>query len=167
MSHALEIGITGDADGWAAALPAVETVVRRAATAAWSAGGGDRNADGAEISVMLTDDASMAALNGQFRGKDSPTNVLSFPADDPGAPGRRRLLGDVVLALETLVDESRDRGRPLAEHVSHMVVHGVLHLLGYDHETDRDAATMEALEIRTLAGLGIADPYILADAPTG
>lgn len=165
MSHRLDIEISYDAEAWATALPAVEVIVHDAATAAWISGGGDERAvEGAEISVMLTDNASIAALNRKFRSKDNPTNVLSFPADDPGAPGRRRLLGDVVLAFETLRDEAREQDKALADHVSHMVVHGVLHLLGYDHKTNDDAAIMEELETRILAGLGVADPYVLATA---
>lgn len=167
MSHALDIEIGCDAGAWTDALPAVEAIVRRAATAAWVSGNGEQGAEGAEISIMLTDNASITALNEKFRGKNGPTNVLSFPADDPGAPGRGRLLGDVVLAFETLRDEAREQGKTLADHASHMAVHGVLHLLGHDHETREDAAAMEGLEIRVLAGLGVADPYILAEAPAG
>lgn len=167
MSGTVEIAINRDSEAWLVALPAVEAVVRRAGAAAWMAGIDGQDEEDAEISVMLTDNAVIAALNRKYRGNDGPTNVLSFPADDAGAPGRAKLLGDVVLALETLLDESRDQGRLLSDHVSHMVVHGVLHLLGYDHATDHEAGAMEALESRILAGLGIADPYLSAEAPVG
>ncbi|MGV1014358.1 MAG: rRNA maturation RNase YbeY [Methyloceanibacter sp.] len=110
-----------------------------------------------EISIVLTDDAEMRTLNRTWRGKDAPTNVLSFPADDAvRGPG---FLGDVVLAYETTLNEARDGNLPLADHVSHLVVHGVLHLLGLDHGEDGEAERMEALERNALAALGIADPY--------
>ena len=159
MSRGLTIDISRTSDGWDSALPDTETVIRRAAESAWESGSaGDRSAD-AEVSVALADDALVRKLNRDYRGKDRPTNVLSFPAEDSGAPGRARLLGDVVLALETVRREAADRSKPLADHVSHLVVHGMLHLLGRDHETETQAAAMEALEIEILAGLGVADPY--------
>ena len=114
---------------------------------------------------MLTDDAAVRALNAQWRGKDRPTNVLSFPAATPDEIARARaggpplLLGDVVLALETCRREAAEQGKPLADHVAHLVVHGVLHLLGHDHEDDAEADRMERLETAILAELGIADPY--------
>jgi len=110
-----------------------------------------------ELTIVLTDDAEMQALNRQWRGKDAPTNVLSFPAGDaPGEPGS---LGDVVIAFETAAKEAEDENISLADHVSHLVVHGVLHLLGFDHMQDDEAERMEDLERRGLASLGIADPY--------
>lgn len=122
---------------------------------------------GCEVSVELTDDASVQRLNSQWRGRDRPTNVLSFPqwddgdfaAGHPHPPGLPVPLGDVVLALETCAAEAGAADRPLAAHVCHLVAHGVLHLLGHDHQ-DPDAATaMEALERRILAALGHPDPY--------
>ncbi|AWM88792.1 rRNA maturation RNase YbeY [Microvirga sp. 17 mud 1-3] len=138
-------------------LPDAEALAQRAAEAAAAV------ADGAEedleVSVMLTDDESIRTLNRQWRGKDKPTNVLSFPApEQPGLEGPRHL-GDIALAYETLVREAEEESKPLADHFAHLVVHGVLHLLGYDHETDEEADVMEALEVKALAGLGIADPY--------
>ncbi|WP_083238968.1 rRNA maturation RNase YbeY [Methyloceanibacter superfactus] len=110
-----------------------------------------------EITIVLTDDAEMRTLNRDWRGKDAPTNVLSFPAGDaPGEPGP---LGDVVIAYETAAKEAADDKLTLADHISHLVVHGVLHLLGFDHMQDDEAERMEALERRGLASLGIADPY--------
>ncbi len=110
-----------------------------------------------ELTIVLTDDAEMRSLNRQWRGKDAPTNVLSFPAGDaPGEPGP---LGDVVIAYETAVKEAEDGNLAFADHVSHLVVHGVLHLLGLDHMQDDEAERMEDLERRGLASLGIADPY--------
>lgn len=157
MSPHLVIDIRREAPGWASAAPAIETVIRRAARAAWSAG--QSEAGGAELSIALVDDAAMRRLNNEWRGKDQPTNVLSFPAgDNTGAPGCPVLLGDVVLALETTTREAAGL-RSLGDHVSHLIVHGVLHLLGRDHEAPAEAEAMEALETEILAGLGIADPY--------
>ncbi len=112
-----------------------------------------------EASVMLTDDAQIRELNRTWRGKDKPTNVLSFPApEQPGLDGPRHL-GDIALAYETLVRESEEESKELAHHFAHLIIHGVLHLLGYDHEVEAEADIMEALEVKALATLGIADPY--------
>lgn len=117
-----------------------------------------------EVCVALSNDAQVAELNASYRGKAAPTNVLSFPAV-PMLPveGEPRFLGDVVLALETMQREAADLELPLAHHMQHLVVHGLLHLLGYDHETDEEAQAMECLEVRILARLGIADPYAAAE----
>lgn len=117
-----------------------------------------------EICVVLTNDARSAALNKTWRGKDAPTNVLSFPAAPQTEPMSERasedsVLGDVVLAFETITREAAEQGKVFRNHVTHMVVHGVLHLLGYDHENDEEAGQMERLERRILADLEIADPY--------
>nr|WP_245593605.1 rRNA maturation RNase YbeY [Azospirillum halopraeferens] len=124
----------------------------------------------AELSVVLADDALVHRLNREYRGKDKPTNVLSFalteaegPDPDPAAP---TLLGDVVLARETVEREAAAQGKSAADHLVHLVVHGTLHLLGYDHEEDAQAEAMERLEVTVLAGLGIADPYA-SDSPDG
>ena len=110
--------------------------------------------------VALACDAQVHSLNKQFRGQDKPTNVLSFPRGLDMIHTRSEVeLGDVILAEETLVREAGELGIPLDHHFRHLVLHGLLHLLGYDHETDEDAAEMEALETRILAGLGIPDPY--------
>jgi probable rRNA maturation factor len=111
-----------------------------------------------EISVALADDVTVQALNRDWRGKDYPTNVLSFPAPRTKVPGPRPL-GDIALAYETVARESRDENKPFADHAVHLLVHGTLHLLGYDHESDGDAAVMEALEVEALARVGVADPY--------
>jgi probable rRNA maturation factor len=113
----------------------------------------------AEISVLLTDDAHVRELNRQWRAQDKATNVLSFPAPEQhGQPGPRHL-GDIALAFETLVREADSESKTLADHFSHLVVHGAFHLLGYDHELEAEAEIMEALEVKALAALGIADPY--------
>lgn len=123
----------------------------------------DRFAMAASACVAFTDDAEVQRLNRRFRGQDKPTNVLSFPAapQPPGmaAPDDPRHLGDVVLAAGTVTAEAHGLRIPVRDHVQHLIVHGVLHLLGHDHETDTDAEMMEALETRLLATLGVADPY--------
>lgn len=106
-----------------------------------------------EISVVLSNDASIQVLNKIYRGKDKPTNVLSFPQDDPV------LLGDIILALETLQREADEQQKPLEGHFQHLLVHGLLHLLGHDHETDEEAAEMEGLEIKICKTLGLPSPY--------
>ncbi|MDH3228656.1 MAG: rRNA maturation RNase YbeY [Alphaproteobacteria bacterium] len=163
MTGGLTIDVSAVSGAWESVLPEVESVVRQAAGSAWKAGNVGPAADGAEVSVALADDATMRRLNRDYRGKDMPTNVLAFPAGDRGAAGRPRLLGDVVLAFETIRREAAERSKPLADHVSHLVVHGMLHLLGRDHETDVQAAAMETLEIAILAGLGVTNPYAAVD----
>ena len=114
------------------------------------------------VDVTLADDDAQQALNRTWRGKDSPTNVLAFPAADPSVPvppGAPLLLGDVVLAFETVCREAAEQHKPFADHLRHLVVHGVLHLLGYDHIDATDAAHMEAREIAVLAELGVPNPY--------
>lgn len=116
-----------------------------------------------EVSVLLTEDAHQKKLNAEYRGKDSSTNVLSFPsgeAVDAVFPAELAMpLGDITMALETVEHESAAGGLSFADHFCHLLVHGMLHLAGYDHETDNDAEQMEALEIEILAGLGVENPY--------
>lgn len=116
--------------------------------------------EGCELGVTFTGDAAIRALNAQWRGKDKPTNVLSFPAFPVsiGAP-LPPMLGDIVLAFETVAREAREEGKPFTDHLAHLVLHGFLHLVGHDHETDMEAEHMEAAERRILAALAIPDPY--------
>lgn len=138
------------------------------AVAAALAGAGAALGDGpVEVSVRLTDDAEMQRLNSDYRGKDKPTNVLSFPMHGPdvlagwAASGETDLLlGDLALGHETVVREAAEKGIAIEAHVMHLIVHGTLHLLGHDHLDDPSAEAMEALETRILAGLGIEDPYL-------
>ncbi len=130
---------------------------RRAALAALAACGSE-DARGCAVTLFLSEDREMRALNDRWRGRDRPTNVLAFPSG-ARAPGGRLMLGDVVLAFETIEREATSARTPLADHLSHLVVHGVLHLMGYDHAKPAEARAMEAEEVRVLAGLGIADPY--------
>ncbi len=160
----LSIAIAEQDPSWSKLAPDAPKVRRRAArrafTAATQAGWrGSRVAH--EVSFMLTDDRRMRELNRAYRGKDKPTNVLSFAAldDERPAPGMPWLLGDVVLASGVIAREAKDQAKTLEQHLSHMAVHGMLHLLGYDHDDHADAEAMEALEIAALAKLGIANPY--------
>jgi probable rRNA maturation factor len=112
----------------------------------------------AELSILLTDDAEQRELNGQWRGKDTTTNVLSFPQIEPFGPVTG-LLGDITLARETLIREAKEQGVTFEAHFTHLVVHGFLHILGYDHLTDEEALHMEGLETQILASLGVENPY--------
>lgn len=111
------------------------------------------------LSIRIVDTEESAALNGQYRHKQGPTNILSFPV--PAESQQAGLLGDLAICAPVVTREATEQHKPLPHHWAHLVVHGVLHLLGYDHEKPRDAKTMETLEIRILAGLGIQDPYSL------
>lgn len=113
-----------------------------------------------ELSILFTGDAASRRLNAEWRGKDRPTNVLSFPAMPVGADGSLPpMLGDIVLAAETIRREAEDEGKPFEHHLAHLLVHGILHLLGHDHEDGAEAESMEATERRVLARLAIPDPY--------
>ena len=148
---------------WTRALDDPEAVARRAASAALAVGGAP---SAAVVSLALADDETLRRLNREHRGKDRPTNVLAFPDGGRAGPepGAALLLGDVVVAIETATAEAARDGRTVADHLAHLVVHGVLHLLGYDHEDDGAAVEMEALERRALSRIGIADPYAPAPA---
>lgn len=167
------VDVLVESDRWSAALPDVESLVHRAAQAVLSAA--PDLPGNAELSVLLSDDANIRRLNRDYRDSDSATNVLAFSNDDPAngrvggrvggpvsgamADPRPTLLGDVVIAFETTAREAADQKKPLSHHVSHLLVHGVLHLLGYDHDEATAASGMEDLERAILAGLGIPDPY--------
>ncbi len=163
----VEIDLTEPSPLWRRALPEAGRVCERAARAALAGAGSPRRQ--AELAIVLADDGLVRMLNRDWRGRDAPTNVLSFAAGEggPAPPDAPLLLGDVVLAFETVAAEARAQGKPLADHLAHLVVHGVLHLLGFDHEIAAEARRMEALETRVLAGLGVADPYRLPEASRG
>ena len=137
---------------WTDALPDAEALVLDIAEATLASEG----AVGEGVSLLLTGDDAVRDLNRRFRQQDKPTNVLAFPT--PQNP--ERFLGDVALAYGVCAREASEQGKPLAHHLQHLVAHGVLHLLGYDHETDAQAAEMEGLERAVLAGRGIPDPYL-------
>ena len=153
----LALTIVREDGDWTGMEP-LETAIRGSAAALASHPACER-ARGAEASVALASDARVRALNGTYRGKDAPTNVLSFPFQDPpGASSEESYLGDVVLAAETVRKEAQERGIPPLHHVQHLVVHGLLHLLGYDHESEAEADEMERVEAEILGKLGI-DPF--------
>jgi len=184
------IEVEVEVEAWAADLPEVEQIVERAALAAvsspplWGRGKGEggvgatwagsRQEDGdlrpphphpltpspqggGGIAILLTSDQAIREINARFRGRDTPTNVLSFPAPESARPH----LGDIALAHGVCAREAEAQHKPLAQHVMHLTVHGVLHLLGYDHESDAEAEVMEGLERTILARLGVPDPYAL------
>ena len=139
-----------DSNGWTEALPEAAAVAERAAHAALGTVEGD-------VVLLLAADEAVQDLNQRFRDKDRPTNVLSFPAAESAFPH----LGDVVLGYAYCAAEAEAQGKTLSDHLSHLVVHGVLHLLGRDHEDDAEAEEMEAEEREILAALGVADPYAI------
>lgn len=138
---------------WLRSLPHAAELARTAAEAALEGW------DGEDLVILLADDEAVRDLNARFRGRDVPTNVLSFPA----ASNAEGHLGDIALASGVCVREAGEQGKPLADHLRHLVIHGVLHLLGYDHTGDAQAERMEALERDLLASLGVADPYAFGD----
>jgi probable rRNA maturation factor len=154
----LNVGVSVEAGGWPSE-DGLEDIAWRAIGAAL-AELGISPPDGCELSLVFTDDENIRELNAEWRGKDKPTNVLSFPAfpaakGDPLPP----MLGDIVLAFDTVEREAQDEGKPFEAHLAHLIVHGFLHLLGYDHEAEEDAEKMEGAERRILARLAIPDPY--------
>ncbi len=147
--HSLEVEIVGGSPIWRGHEEALSRALEAAAV---------EEGAGGTVSLLLGDDAAIAALNAQFRGKEGPTNVLSFPAARPlGAADA--FLGDIALAAETIAEEANFQGKLFEHHAAHLVVHGFLHLLGYDHQKPAEAETMEARERAILASLGIQDPY--------
>ena len=151
-------------EAWLTKVPDAEELCARVATVTLGAAATlvDLPAERLEVSLLLTDDSQVRELNRDYRGQDKPTNVLSFAAldsDSPIPPDGPILLGDVIIARETAEREATDEDKTLVHHLSHLVVHGVLHLLGYDHNEDDEAEEMESLERSVLAGLGVPDPY--------
>ncbi|QGM99730.1 rRNA maturation RNase YbeY [Methylocystis parvus] len=151
----MEIDINLAAEAWDS-LNGLEALTRDAIKASLAESGA-RLVEGCEISVTFCDDAEIHDLNAEWRGKDQPTNVLSFPT--PGPLAARPLLGDIVIAYETVAGEAAEQEKTLRDHTAHMVIHGFLHLIGYDHETAAEAEEMESLERRIASRLGLRDPY--------
>lgn len=170
------IDLVVEEQAWEHYLPDLENLAETAAGLALDAAG--LNAAQWMICILACGDARIAELNREFRGRPTPTNVLSWPAfalapERPGAippappvptDGPPRPLGDVAIALQTTRREAAERAIPLKDHVIHLILHGCLHLLGFDHETEADAETMEGIEARALARIGVADPYLRSDA---
>lgn len=176
-NNAIDIAVSQPCSAWSEALPSAEELCLRTVGAALKT----RPLEGVvEVSLVLADDAFIQKLNRDYRGKDAPTNVLSFaPGDEHGdehgaghgngheprrPDGSPLMLGDVVVAFETAASEAEREGKSLADHLCHLVAHGTLHLLGHDHQNDDEAGRMEQLEIEILSGLGINNPYP-PDAP--
>lgn len=154
----VQVDVEVESDGWSA-LGDPGGLCRGAVEAALAAAPGRPEGD-LSVAILLADDEGVRELNRVWRRQDKPTNVLSFPAPDlPAPPGRPRPLGDVALAFETVAAEAAAEGKRLGDHLAHLVVHGVLHLLGHDHLDDPEADRMEAVEAEALARLGIANPY--------
>jgi probable rRNA maturation factor len=165
----LRTAVRVDHERWQSDIPEVSRQCRKAVRSAWAVG--RKALDGAhpfsgklqgpvEVSVLLSSDAVVRGLNRDHRGKNNATNVLSFPGEtDTAVPGAEILMGDIILAWETVESEAKKTGKSVTNHMMHLVVHGVLHLLGYDHDSENDATTMERLEVNSLARLGLPDPY--------
>ncbi len=170
-SRFLNLEVTIRDPRWRQVVPDAETLVAQAARATLSMAhcGLGRHSCAIEASLTLADDALLRDLNHRYRGQDKPTNVLSFPADDDAAWPRSdnreenappTLLGDVVIGRQTALREAEDQDKAVRDHLCHLVVHGMLHLLGYDHEKDPEAEEMERLEVEILSTLGVGDPYL-------
>jgi len=152
------IDITTEFEDWSTS-PDITDMIKTAAHAAVFGCEEDLKSR-AELSILLTSDEAIQQLNSDYRGQDKPTNVLSFSGElDTAAKGRSLLLGDVVLSYQTILSEAQSQGKSFEAHVSHLIVHGVLHLLGYDHENEETAHDMELVEIEILKGIGIDNPY--------
>ncbi|MCF8495271.1 MAG: rRNA maturation RNase YbeY [Alphaproteobacteria bacterium] len=149
----MDIDISPLCEHW----PDIEASIRRALEAVFAHLPEDSEKESDSISIVLADDALVRSLNKQYRHKDKPTNVLSFPQDDGES------LGDVILAYETVAREAGEQEKSFHDHALHLAVHGTLHLLGFDHQTEEDAGAMESLEIKILAKLGIKNPYEFHD----
>ncbi len=171
------IDVMIDSELWSS-QPDAEAVVRRAVAAAVDEGSRldasehdvsrkplhtFRHRAAGELAIVLTDDSAIRALNRDWRGMDKPTNVLSFPGGGNAPDDEAPHLGDVIIAYETTAREAQEEGKSLADHLTHLTVHGYLHLLGYDHETDGEAEAMERLESVILARLGVPDPYAVRE----
>lgn len=169
-SASVAIEVIAESAEWLTAVPGAERVCERAAAAAF--GAVRPKTKGAEASVILSDDARVRRLNNAYRGRDEPTDVLSFPIAGEGGtvlsstPSQPVLLGDIVIAFETTASGAAAWDKPLSDHLSHLVVHGMLHLCGYDHLAEAEAREMERLETRILAGLGVSDPYLAGEYPS-
>lgn len=156
----VRVVVSVDDDRWNDQMPDADFIHRLVAQSLLA---GTGRVDDCEVSVVLSNDQHIQILNAQYRGKDKPTNVLAFPVggeDMPGIEGMPLLLGDVFLAFETLVTEAQDQQKDFLSHAAHLLVHGVLHLCGYDHQDARESEEMEMLEVEILKKFDIADPYM-------
>jgi probable rRNA maturation factor len=152
------VDISNEFDHWPAGIADIEAFTERAIAAAL---GGSNVAlqDDVEVSIVYCDDPFIHDLNKQWRHKDTPTNVLSFPLASGAALAGAPMLGDIIVSCETVIREAQDEGKSFVDHLTHMLVHGTLHLVGFDHEVEAEAEEMEALERVVLSQLGVDDPY--------
>ena len=157
MPGILDLELEIVVEDWRHAVSDVNAIVRNAVFFAWAAAGSEHDA---EVSIVLNDDRAVRCLNVKHRGCDRSTNVLSFPMGEPMDPDGPVHLGDIVLALETVTKEVMRDGKSMEAHISHLVVHGLLHLLGHDHAAEAEADEMEGTEISILSELGYPDPYV-------
>ncbi len=157
-----EIAVRILCEAWSDALSDPEAVATRAVNAAASVDPGSMIKDN-EVSILFADAAFVRQLNRDYRGQDKPTNVLAF-SNSAGCEETSNLLGDVVLAFELVCDEAEAQSKPISDHATHLIVHGLLHLLGFDHDTDQKAEEMEATEVSILSSLGMPDPYTALEA---
>jgi probable rRNA maturation factor len=160
VSGSIRIALEIEDPRWSEHLPDAPTLIETAVSLALA--GVDAGGRPIEVGVRLVDDGTIQALNRDWRGKDKPTNALSFPMGDPGPvidADFPWLIGDIVMSYDTMLAESERDGKPMAHHVAHLAVHAALHLIGHDHEDEAEAEAMEGLEVALLAGLGIPDPY--------
>lgn len=162
------VDVSVDVDAWQALLPDPVALASRAFDAVAAVLGAELPGS-VEISLVYAGDPAVRILNREHRGRDRPTNVLSFPLEAPGDGHGETpaMIGDIVLAAETVAREAAEQGKTVDSHVCHLLIHGMLHLVGYDHEQDDDAEEMERLEIAALGRLGIDDPYAVARPPAG
>lgn len=161
----INIEVNIEEDKWNSEIPDAEEIITKASIAALCGAGIYNRGRNIEVSVLLTNDKSIKKLNSDYRYKNKPTNVLSFPQEEFVAgeydnAGTEISLGDVIFAIETIQKESEEQGKPVDNHLAHLSVHGTLHLLGFDHEEDLEAEIMEALEVKILKSIGIENPYL-------
>ena len=167
-AQTLFIELERTSEAWDDLLPDVDLWARRILRETLiGAGAQDRIAEGCVLSLLFADDAAIRELNRRFRGKDKPTNVLSFPAGALPPGEEPPLLGDIAFALQTVRAEAAASGKPFSHHMTHLLVHGILHLLGFTHEDDAEEGRMTAIEISVLATLGIPDPYPVLEREAG
>lgn len=153
----IDLALAIEAEGWST-ISDVEALIQQALDEAARSCGIHLSCC-PEVSVLLCDDVAIRALNAAWRGMDEATNVLSFPVAKPLALDSRPMLGDIAIAWQTTASEAHAEGKDVADHTAHLVIHGFLHLVGFDHESESDADAMEKLEVKVLFNLGIADPY--------